>query len=61
MNILITGGSGFVGTKLIEKITTKEHKIINIDLKDPKTKNNQIYYKTDIRNINELEIVFKSK
>ena len=30
MNILITGGAGFIGTKLIEKLSPK-HKILVID------------------------------
>ena len=34
--ILITGGSGFIGTNLIEKLVLDGHEILNIDIKEPK-------------------------
>lgn len=33
--ILITGGSGFIGTNLIEKLVLEGHEILNIDIKEP--------------------------
>ena len=37
--ILITGGSGFIGTNLVEKFIKEGHEIINIDINEPKNKN----------------------
>ncbi|HYX08064.1 MAG TPA: NAD(P)-dependent oxidoreductase [Bacteroidales bacterium] len=35
MRILITGGSGFIGTNFIEKIKLNNNEILNIDIKKP--------------------------
>jgi nucleoside-diphosphate-sugar epimerase len=34
MNILVTGGSGFIGSNLINKLLKKNYRIINFDLHD---------------------------
>lgn len=34
--ILITGGSGFIGSNLVEYLCSKNHEIINFDKKKPK-------------------------
>ena len=31
MNILLTGGAGFIGSHLVEKFIEKKHKVIVID------------------------------
>lgn len=36
--ILITGGSGFIGTNLVEYFSAKGHQILNYDIKKPKNK-----------------------
>ena len=37
--ILITGGSGFIGTNVIEYLSSKNIKLLNIDINEPKIKN----------------------
>ena len=63
MKILITGGSGYVGTILIKKLLDEGHKVVNIDsqlfgnfLPKHKLLKN---LKLDIRNINNS--LFKKK
>jgi nucleoside-diphosphate-sugar epimerase len=36
--IIVTGGSGFIGTNLVEYFCSKNHEVINFDLKAPKNK-----------------------
>ena len=58
--ILVTGGSGYKGVKLIKALVNKGYKVINVDrnifgnyfIKHKNVKN----YKADIRNINKINI-----
>jgi GlcNAc-P-P-Und epimerase len=50
MKILITGGSGFIGTNLMEYYISKNVELINIDIKPPKILSHHQYWKdVDIR------------
>lgn len=52
--ILITGGSGFIGTNLIEKFKST-HTILNIDIANPKIRaHNDLHQNIDICNLNEF-------
>lgn len=57
--ILITGGSGFIGTNLIELFENKGYTLLNFD-KNPPTKLNQSKYwhKGNILNMEDLDSVF---
>lgn len=47
--ILITGGSGFIGTNLIEKFVLDGHDVLNLDIAEPKNKDLIKYWiKVDI-------------
>ena len=58
--ILVTGGSGYKGVKLIKKLISLNYSVINIDtnyfgnyfIKHPRVKN----YKLDIQQINRINI-----
>jgi nucleoside-diphosphate-sugar epimerase len=55
MKFLITGGSGFIGTNLVEYYSSKGHEVLNIDRVKPKIENhNQYWKKLDIRNTQEV-------
>ena len=51
MKILVTGGSGFIGTNLIEKLLENgNHEVLNIDISEPKLENHfSIWRNIDIR------------
>jgi nucleoside-diphosphate-sugar epimerase len=52
MRILVTGGSGFIGTNLIEYFLSKGVEILSIDIVPPKLPTHKPYW----RNINILDI-----
>lgn len=55
MKILVTGGSGFIGTNLIEYLLKKEYTILNIDIAEPRNKAQMQYWKNiDITDYNKL-------
>jgi UDP-glucose 4-epimerase len=57
MNILVTGGVGFVGANLIKKLLNQNHNIVSIDNYSTGLKSNEFprcrYINFDIRNIND--------
>jgi len=38
MRILVTGGSGFIGTNLINKLVGSGHEVVSIDVREPRLK-----------------------
>lgn len=59
MKILITGGSGFIGTNLIEYYLLEKHSILNIDFKKPMNQKQKQFWKNiDIRDSNDLDVAF---
>lgn len=49
MRILITGGSGFIGSNLIEYYNNRNYKLLNIDSKKPSDKFKELWAEVDIR------------
>lgn len=62
MKILVTGGSGFIGTNLMEKlIQQNEHELLNIDIDTPKLNSHLPYWKKcDLMNLNEVNSIVES-
>lgn len=54
-NVIITGGSGFLGQQLIKSFLKEKSKVYNLDLIKPKKKNNSKFIKSDITNEAELK------
>jgi len=54
MNILVTGGSGFIGSNLCEHLLEKDHIIVNID-------NHNSYYDPKIKELNIKNALNNSK
>lgn len=53
--ILVTGGSGFIGTNLVNEIRSRGHKVIACDLLNHEL---QDYIRCDVRNYRQIERVF---
>ncbi len=57
MNILITGGSGYLGSLLIKKFSENSHKVFNLDILKTNNLNVQSLY-VDLLNFENLKEVF---
>ena len=62
IRILITGGSGFIGTNLIEYLESlNKYDLINLDFNKPLNKNHEIYWKNiDILDSTILDSIFST-
>jgi UDP-glucose 4-epimerase len=60
MNILVTGGAGFVGTNLIKKLLSEGHCVVSVDNYYTGKEENHIlgakYYRYDIRDIDDYSV-----
>lgn len=57
MKVLITGGSGFIGTNLIERFSS-EHELLNLDIKPPQiTKHNAFWKECDVLDADRLQLL----
>ena len=55
IKLLITGGSGFIGTNICQSLINKDYNFVNIDINPPKIDKHLKYWKQiDIRDINSL-------
>lgn len=59
MKLLITGGSGFIGTNYVDYALAKGCEVLNIDIKHPyKKDHNQYWYECDIMDYERLKKIF---
>lgn len=60
MKILITGGSGFIGTNVVDYYAQKGHEVINIDMVVPKYEGANKYWKEcDFRDYERVSAIVK--
>lgn len=58
MKILITGGSGFIGTNLVEKFVSENNEVLNCDILPPKKKSHLKFWENvDIRKKKDLAAI----
>ncbi len=57
--VLVTGGSGFIGTNLIEACIGNGHEALNVDIEEPRDeKQRHVFRRVDIRDATALTDVF---
>ena len=54
--IFVTGGSGFIGTNLVNELRSRGHKVIVCDLLNHELKD---YIRCDVRNYRQIQRVFE--
>jgi nucleoside-diphosphate-sugar epimerase len=58
--ILVTGGSGFIGTNVVESYLASGHEVLSIDIKEPqKREHHKVFKRVDILDKRSLEGIFK--
>ena len=55
--ILVTGGSGFIGTNLVAELESRGHEVIAADLLNT---DREYYIRADVRNFRQLERIFEN-
>ena len=58
--IMVTGGSGFIGSHLVDKLIESGYEVIIYDINEPLFKNNYKYIKGDVLDLNFLKLSTKN-
>ena len=59
--VLVTGGSGFIGSHLLDRLIEDGHSIVNVDLNRPKIAKHLGYWsECDIKDLEKLRHIFKT-
>lgn len=56
--ILVTGGSGFIGTNLVSELISRGHEVIAADVLNTDRKN---YVRADVKNYRQIERIFEKE
>src|SRR5713226_6974674 len=64
MNILVTGGAGFIGSHLVDRLVKEGHRVVIIDNEATGQRENvpgaALYFRGDVANVDDLERAFKN-
>jgi dTDP-glucose 4,6-dehydratase len=58
LNVLVTGGAGFIGTNLVNELRRRGHEVFAIDLLNNERDD---YMRADVRSMRQLERVFEAR
>lgn len=65
MKVLVTGGAGFIGSHIVDKLVQKKYKVSVVDNLSTGRKENinkaAVFYKCDITDLNNLDSVFRNE
>ena len=61
--IIVTGGASGIGVSIVEEFLNQGSKVFILDIQKQKSKNNSIFFKTDITKENDLKkfLIFLKK
>ncbi len=56
--ILVTGGGGFIGTNLVNELTSRGHEVLAVDLYNTEREN---YLRADVKNFRQIERIIEKQ
>ncbi|MGC8630727.1 MAG: NAD-dependent epimerase/dehydratase family protein, partial [Thermoplasmata archaeon] len=59
MNVLVTGGSGFIGRNIVKKLKEQGHFVVTLDLKDQNS-GSDTHVKGDVRDLKLMNELIKN-
>ena len=60
-NIIVTGGSGTIGTAIAEVLLRNGYKVYVVDVKEPEKKANQVFIHCDVTKYDDLTKAFRKE
>ena len=57
MYYIVTGGAGFIGTNLVNELSTRGHEVLAADVQNTDRDN---YIRADVRNYRQIERIFEN-
>jgi len=56
MNVVVTGGSGFIGSRLVRRLADLRHRVISVDVRSPKAETKGVQFvKADLTQYSDAE------
>lgn len=53
--VLVTGGSGFIGTNLVQRLSEMKYEVVNVDIAAPRNKaQHEVWHKASVMDLDEM-------